>query len=77
MLTEKELEVLRRRARGEEQRAIARALNVSQAAISQFETNAQRKIIEMERTQNILKELGVTTTKGIGGTRVTYKRERK
>ena len=77
MLTEKELEVLSRRARGEHQKAIARALNISQAAVSQFETNAHRKILEIEKTQEILKELGVKTTKGIGGPRVAYRGGKK
>ena len=72
MLTERELDILQRRARGENQKTIARALKISQAAVSQFETNAHRKILEMARTQELLKELGVHTTTGMGGTRVIY-----
>jgi len=72
MLTEKELQVLTRRAHGESQQAIAKALGISQAAISQFETNAHKKVLEAERLTSIVKELGIQTEKGLVGTRVTY-----
>ena len=55
MLTERELDVLLRRARGESQTDIAHALGITQGAVSQFETNAQRKIIDAE---NMMKFLG-------------------
>lgn len=79
MLTEKELAVLQRRARGQSQQAIARALGISQAAVSKFETNAHRKILEAERIRELCKELGITTRAGLAGKQVSYARreERK
>ncbi len=72
MLTEKELQVLTRRARGESQRAVAKALGISQAAVSQFETNAHKKILEAERLKSIVKGLGIRTERGLAGLRVRY-----
>lgn len=77
MLTEKELAVLQRRARGESQQDIARALSISQAAVSKFETNAHRKILEAERISELCKELGITTRAGLAGTQVEYGRRRR
>ena len=72
MLTEKELEVLTRRARGENQRAIAKALKISQAAVSKFETNARRKILEADEILALSGRLGIRIEEGIGGKRTTY-----
>jgi transcriptional regulator len=74
MLTEKELQVLQRRARGESQQQVARALKISQAAVSKFETNAHRKILEAERLLGLSSDLGILTRDGLGGRRVAYKR---
>jgi transcriptional regulator len=74
MLTEKELEVLRRRSRGESQREIARALKISQAAVSKFETNAHRKLLEAEQVLTISKELGLSVEHGQLQNRINYKR---
>lgn len=65
MLTEKEFEVLQRRARGENQAQIAKALKISQAAVSKFESNAHKKILEAEQIIKISKELNIKTKKGI------------
>ncbi len=72
MLTEKELEILRRRMRGESQRTIADALGISQAAVSKFETNSQRKILDAEELLRIARELGITVEDGLAGKRVAY-----
>ncbi len=72
MLTEKELDILRRRARGERQERIAKSLGISQAAVSQFETNAHRKILEAQRVQELAKRLGLRTEEGLAGPTITY-----
>jgi len=72
MLTEKELEVLTRRARGESQQAIAHALKVSQAAVSKFETNARRKILEADEVLGLAGRLGIRIEEGIGGKHTAY-----
>lgn len=74
MLTEREYEIIRRRAAGEGQQQIARALKITQAAVSQFETNAQRKILEAERMRDVLAALGVKVEETFSGKRVRYKR---
>ena len=73
MLTERELDILRRRARGESQQQIARDLGISQAAISKSETNSHQKILEAERYLKLLETLGVTIDDAIAGRKVTYK----
>lgn len=73
MLTDREIQVLKRRMRGESQQAIAKSLGVSQAAISKFEKNAHHKILDAEQLLIVAKELGVTTKKTITGRKVTYK----
>ncbi len=70
MLTEKELEVLTRRLHGESQHAVAKALRISQAAVSKFETNARRKILEAEETLALAKRLGLAVEEGLGGKRL-------
>ncbi len=72
MLTEKELIVLQRRARGESQQRIANALGISQAAVSKFESNAHRKILEAEQLRAITRELKITIEQGLAGQRVRY-----
>lgn len=72
MLTEKELEVLTRRARGESQQTISRALKISQAAVSKFETNARRKILEADEVLRLAGRLGIRIEEGIGGKHTTY-----
>ena len=71
MLTEKELEVLRRRAAGEQQQ-IARSLGISQAAVSKFETNAHRKIIGATQLLEISRKLGLSLEEGLAGKRILY-----
>lgn len=72
MLTEKELEVLRRRAAGEQQQQIAHSLGISQAAVSKFETNAHRKIIEATHLLDITRQLGLSLEEGLAGKRILY-----
>ncbi len=72
MLTEKELAVLQRRARGESQQEIAKAFGISQAAVSKFETNAHRKILEAERISALCEELGISVRAGLAGKQVEY-----
>ncbi len=72
MLTAKELEVLRRRARGETQQQVAKALAVSQAAVSKFETNGHRKLIDAELLIRVSKTIGIVTEEGTVGRRVVY-----
>jgi transcriptional regulator len=72
VLTEKELEVLRRRADGEQQQQIARSLGISQAAVSKFETNAQRKIIEAMHLLDITRQLGLSLEEGLAAKRILY-----
>ncbi len=78
MLTDHELDILRRRAAGESQAQIAKALGITQAAISKAETNAQRKIIDAERYMQLLKTFGVSIEDNISGRKVVYNpRKRK
>lgn len=77
MLTEKELEVLKRRARGETQQEIALALHISQAAVSKFERNSHKKILESEQVLALCKKAGITTTEGATGKHIAYKRGRR
>lgn len=72
MLTEREFEILKRRAAGESQSRIAQTLQISQAAVCKTEKNAERKIIEAERHLAVLKGLGITTQDGIGGKGIAY-----
>ena len=64
MLTERELDVLLRRARGESQTDIAQALKITQGAVSQFEKNAQRKLADAAHIIEVLSTKGVQVTEG-------------
>ena len=77
MLTDHELEILKRRAAGEGQAQIAKSLGITQAAISKAETNAQRKILEAERYIEILKSMGITIEDNISGRKIVYTPQRK
>lgn len=72
MLTERELDILSRRAQGEDQNTIAKALKISQAAVSQFETNAHKKIIQARQMQETLKRMRVDIVETIAGKKVRY-----
>lgn len=50
MLTKREEDVVRLRAQGLTQADVAKRLSVSQAAVSGFEKNARRKIIDAHET---------------------------
>jgi transcriptional regulator len=50
MLTTREQEVLRLRAQGLTQQEVASRMKISQAAVSGFEQNARRKIIDANET---------------------------
>lgn len=72
MLTEKELKVLLERTRGKGQAQIAKELKITQAAVSQFESNARKKIIAAERVREALKETNIRVVKGPLGDKVVW-----
>lgn len=59
MLTQKEIDVLKLKARGLTQLEIAKKLNITQPAVSSFYNNARKKIREAEEVLRIKKELGI------------------
>ena len=59
MLTKKEIEVLKLRKQGFLQTEIAAKLKISQPAVSNFYTNALRKIKEAQEVLKLVKEVGV------------------
>lgn len=60
MLTDKEIRVLELRQKGLTQVEVARRLGITQAAVSNFEKNAYRKIAEAKETLKKAEELGVS-----------------
>ena len=56
-LTEKEKQVLQLRSKGLTQIEVAKKLEISQAAVSDFEKNAKIKIIEAQETLDFSKTL--------------------
>ena len=77
MLTEREFEVLSRRAKKEDQAAIAKALKISQAAVSQFETNAHKKLLDAQKTLDLLGKTRATLQDSPTGTKVVYGGKKK
>ena len=73
MLTEKELEILLRRKKGESQAEIAQALDISQAAVSQFENNAKKKLIQAEQLRELLAQEGIRVEEGPLGKKVVWR----
>ena len=59
MLTKREIEIIKLRKKGLKQKEIAKRLNLSQPAISKFESNIKRKIKDSLETIEIANELGV------------------
>lgn len=59
MLTGREQEVMKLRQEGLTQTEVASALKISQAAVSSFERNAQRKIEDAQETLRVAHKLGV------------------
>jgi len=59
MLTKKEIEVLTLKKKGMTQEDIAKKLEISQPAVSNFLRNAYSKIKEAEETIKISKEMGI------------------
>ena len=59
MLTTREQEVIKLRQEGLTQTEVATTLKISQAAVSSFERNAQRKIADAQETLDVANELGV------------------
>jgi len=57
LLTRKEIDVLTLRKKGLTQIDVAKKLKITQAAVSNFEKNAHRKIIEAKKTASIAKKL--------------------
>jgi transcriptional regulator len=72
MLTERELEVLLRRASGESQPDIAKALKITQGAVSQFEKNAHAKLASATETLEFLQLKGVRVKDRPIGKKVVY-----
>jgi len=60
MLTEKEIQVLTLRKQGLTQVEVAKKLGITQAAVSNFEKNAHRKISDAKETLEIARRLGAT-----------------
>jgi Tfx family DNA-binding protein len=56
-LTEKEKLVLQLRGKGLTQTEVAKRLDISQAAVSDFEKNARRKIAEAQETLEFVRTL--------------------
>lgn len=56
-LTEKEKQVLQLRNKGLTQIEVAKKLNITQAAVSDFQKNAKQKIIEAQETLDFSKQL--------------------
>lgn len=73
MFTPKEFEILSRRAKGETQAEIARALGMTQPAVSKFERNARRKLLDAQATIDLARKTGATTIDEPTGRRVTYR----
>ncbi len=59
MLTEKEIQVLEHRRQGLTQVEVAKKLGITQAAVSNFEKNAYRKISDAKRTLETARKMGV------------------
>jgi len=59
MLTEREKKVLELRAKGLGQNEIARRMKITQAAVSQFQTNAYKKIKESVELIEFAKKKGI------------------
>jgi len=59
VLTEKEIRVIELRKQGLTQIDVAKKLGITQAAVSNFEQNAHKKISEARNTLKIAKQLGV------------------
>ncbi|MFC1648428.1 LuxR C-terminal-related transcriptional regulator [Nanoarchaeota archaeon] len=59
MLTEKEIQVLELRNKGLTQVDVAKKLKITQAAVSNFEKNAHRKIISAKETVEVARRLGI------------------
>ena len=59
LLTEKEKKVMELRAQGLDQYEIARRMKITQAAVSQFQTNAYRKIKEAVNLIEFAKKNGI------------------
>jgi transcriptional regulator len=58
-LTEKEVAVLRLRSQGLTQADVAKRLKISQAAVSDFESNAYHKLLDAELMLEEAKDLNV------------------
>jgi len=59
MLTEKEIQVIELRKKGLTQIDVAKKLSITQAAVSNFEKNAHRKISEAKETLKIARGMGI------------------
>jgi len=59
MITEKEIKILELRKKGLKQKEISKKLNISQPAVSKFESNIKKKVKEAKNTIEIIKKMGV------------------
>jgi len=59
VLTEKEIHVLELRKQGLTQVDVAKELSITQAAVSNFEKNAYRKISDAKTILEVAKKMGV------------------
>jgi Tfx family DNA-binding protein len=64
-LTEKEIIVLQLRAQGLTQVEVAKRLDISQAAVSDFEKNAKQKFTDAERTIQLATDLKLIAAKHV------------
>jgi transcriptional regulator len=58
-LTEKEITVLQLRGQGLTQVEVAKRLKISQAAVSDFEKNAHRKLLDAQEMLDYAKQAGI------------------
>jgi transcriptional regulator len=58
-LTEKEIHVLQLRGQGLTQVDVAKRLKISQAAVSDFEKNAYRKLVDAQEMLDYAKQSGI------------------
>ena len=63
MLTKREIEILKLKRKGLNQGKIAKRLEISQPAVSLFESNIKRKLKDSVRALELIKEIGIKYNK--------------
>lgn len=66
MLTKREIEILKLRKKGMNQKEIAKKLNIKQPSVSLFESNIRRKLKESANISDLLKEMEIKYDKKNG-----------